>query len=659
LTVEVVKLPTVSGKLLLVEFTRRQGSQPPTGLVVDPSVTFHPRIPRLGNSNIMPKHDPYYADALDAIVETSERSDDDPFPDDEEENSHLPPPFEDGTNIGTSTSPQPLSLKDQKYHEINVEPMVQHGDISFPGSLSFGMLPETIVEALEEEDDSSHDDDDDSIILGNKENANANNSLRKEPSYRISPMAPKSTIGKLTQWASDFETGSVALFNFDADSSSSDDECTTPLRSDHSAISQSRSITIATNVDDEMLSWRLDPSESLSDWTICVKDLRSGTSTKYHVHRNMLAVGQRKSVFFVDLFKQRPTEAITEFFFCSDAVDYVPMVLDWMYIGDRAVQLSTESAPCLRYLAQCLGLRRLFDQSMEFMKADLSTGTLAAYYKKAILLEDQKILNVVARFFARMIEDIEADNELMQEMSPSFFLNILSQPGLDRPESLVHKNLLISSYCNDHRRSITQDEFLLLTDAKYLSRVHFGAAIQLFELELDVAPDHVEKNNRRMEATSLQKRCIEAIAPRWKEVVEIQREAVENILKRLPSFLVSMIMMEALQMAAQDLDQQTKQAESDSIDLRKRVKARVKAAYDKKIKEWHELCKQKDEQIQVRNQELSRFTRLPNAFDGRLGGSRSSTTLSAMPKLGTHLEAGYVLTCRKLGGTSFPLFYYK
>jgi hypothetical protein len=248
----------------------------------------------------------------------------------------------------------------------------------------------------------------------------------------------------------------------------------------------------------------------------------------------------------------------------------------------------------------------------------------------------------------------------MQEMKPSFFLNILSQPGLDSPESLVHKNVMISSYCNDHRRTITQDEFLLLTDTKYLSRVHYGAALQLLELELDLAPDNVAKTNHRdMKPTSLQKRCIEAIAPRWKEVVEIQRVAMENILKRLPSFLVSMIMMEALQMAAKDLDQQTKQAESEAIDLRKRVKARVKAAYDKKIKDWHELCKQKDEEIQVRNREMTRFIRLPNSFDGRLSVSRASTNLTAMPNLGTHEEAGYILTGRKLGGTSFPLFYYK
>mmetsp|Transcript_30657 Transcript_30657/g.45089 ORF Transcript_30657/g.45089 Transcript_30657/m.45089 type:complete len:213 (-) Transcript_30657:1058-1696(-) len=53
------------------------------------------------------------------------------------------------------------------------------------------------------------------------------------------------------------------------------------------------------------LLWRLDKGDSFSDWSLEVKvRKRDGCSkTTYHVHRSMLAAGQRKSGYFEALFK--------------------------------------------------------------------------------------------------------------------------------------------------------------------------------------------------------------------------------------------------------------------------------------------------------------------------------------------------------------------
>jgi len=62
--------------------------------------------------------------------------------------------------------------------------------------------------------------------------------------------------------------------------------------------------------DDELQTWKLDPQESHSDWTI---EIVSETTTEggkvttktdtYHVHKHVLSTGPRKSEYFTRLFQ--------------------------------------------------------------------------------------------------------------------------------------------------------------------------------------------------------------------------------------------------------------------------------------------------------------------------------------------------------------------
>jgi len=59
------------------------------------------------------------------------------------------------------------------------------------------------------------------------------------------------------------------------------------------------------NTDVDMLSWRVDPEESLSDWTIVVKTKRSDKAPQeYHVHKSVLGAGPRRSQYFANAFRQ-------------------------------------------------------------------------------------------------------------------------------------------------------------------------------------------------------------------------------------------------------------------------------------------------------------------------------------------------------------------
>ena len=60
---------------------------------------------------------------------------------------------------------------------------------------------------------------------------------------------------------------------------------------------------------DEKLSWRSDPLESHSDWTVVVKVERnakqavSEANSKYTVHKNTLGFGPRKSEYLATIFQ--------------------------------------------------------------------------------------------------------------------------------------------------------------------------------------------------------------------------------------------------------------------------------------------------------------------------------------------------------------------
>jgi len=79
---------------------------------------------------------------------------------------------------------------------------------------------------------------------------------------------------------------SVMMFDYDGE-----DEDTTTGHGDMSI----RSLPTVLSEDQSELTWRLDPSESMSDWTLRVVNKGTNTVDEYHLHRNILAVGKRRS----------------------------------------------------------------------------------------------------------------------------------------------------------------------------------------------------------------------------------------------------------------------------------------------------------------------------------------------------------------------------
>jgi hypothetical protein len=177
--------------------------------------------------------------------------------------------------------------------------------------------------------------------------------------------------------------------------------------------------------EEDELTWRLDPEQSLSDWTVILTHKITGEVKPYHLHKNILAVGPRKCDYFVGVFRKTKTQEIannkTEMSMEGPAFDCFPHFLDFVY-STGALELTSETATPLRHLAKCFGLKLMFKQATEFLLKDISLSNIITYYKHSVILVDEKITAMAAKHITKNIMKVEPAGELIKTMDPEFFL---------------------------------------------------------------------------------------------------------------------------------------------------------------------------------------------------------------------------------------------
>ena len=426
--------------------------------------------------------------------------------------------------------------------------------------------------------------------------------------------------------------------------------------------------------DDDELTWRLDPSLSMSDWTIVVVSKSSKMVDRYHVHKNMIAVGKRKSEYFVDIFRQKSKtgnrSSVTELILPDRAALSIPMLLDYIYSDEGALSLSSETAPGLRYLAQFFGIKGLFEVIMKFIQKDLSLKTLAAYYKGSKDLDDNKILGITSRHCARNIHLVELSHALIEVMDPEFFHRVLSNPALEKEKSL-HVSLLVAKYCQLHKDKLNGTMFLNLTSPECIPQVHHTAALSLLSMEADLVV--ATSLMSYMTMSSLQERCIKGLASNWRELTELDPARTAQVCRKLPSVVVTELLLKSLDHAKLDSNRHTstrvlvrreggKGKSKDDVLMKKEYQealVQLKSEYDEKTSHLQQLCYEKDKHIKGYYEELCRYQRLPNTPDGKLCLSGRSSQPTIMPDIGKHCSDGYVLSGKKKGSPKYPVFFYK
>jgi BTB/POZ domain len=488
-----------------------------------------------------------------------------------------------------------------------------------------------------------------------------------QPASLINFLQKPGTKQQVTELPSFDADSSVMMFDYDGEDN---DE-----GGDFSSSKNSVASLSYNGEEDDELTWRLDPSQSLSDWTITVVNKGTGTAEHYHVHKNLLAVGKRKSEYFAGIFREqrkaRSHSNVTKLILPDTAARMIPMLLDYIYSNESVLDLSSETATGLRYLAQFFGIRVLFERIMRFIQKDLSLKTLASYYKGSADLGDKKVLAIAARHCARNIHLIDQTHNLMEVMDPPFFCKVLSSPGSEGVEKVMHLSLLVAKYCELHKDRLDEPIFLKLTCEENLPQVHHRAALSLLSMEADLVV--ATSVMSLMSITSLQERCIKSLASHWRELTELDPERTTQVCRKLPSRVVTELLIKSLESAKKDGNRQgsarvlvkgsQKGAKpKDEATMKREYEdavAKIKAEFDEKMSHLQELCYEKDKHIKGYFEELGRYQRLPNTLEGKLVTSGRSVKPTLMPDVGKHSADGYLIVGKKKGSPKYPVFYYK
>jgi hypothetical protein len=312
------------------------------------------------------------------------------------------------------------------------------------------------------------------------------------------------------------------------------------------------------------IDWRLDPKSSYSDYTLeidAIFDESSGDSLidrkLYHVHKNILSVGRKKSELFAKLFQQRDITP-SPIKLPKLAADAIPYMLDYIY-GETtdSLEITTETATALFYLGEYFQVRQMQWDVLQFWQTNIIANehNYLTYYEHATVLNVQPIILAVARICAYQLLKLQTPEKIVQLASPQFWLQVL-QVTLTESDGIfmardvsVHVSTLTARVCN-RNSDMDAKLFQQLIEPNFLPYLDAQAAMTFLDLEDRFVCDRSEDK-----LSSLQDRCIDALSDSWQGGTW----ATDSFLKRQTALLVRELLVRSLSKARVSLLEQEKQ----------------------------------------------------------------------------------------------------
>mmetsp|Transcript_22284 Transcript_22284/g.52980 ORF Transcript_22284/g.52980 Transcript_22284/m.52980 type:complete len:267 (+) Transcript_22284:164-964(+) len=226
------------------------------------------------------------------------------------------------------------------------------------------------------------------------------------------------------------------------------------------------------------LSWRNDPLNNFSDWKLRIKiqedpeknEKVSGIVRRssnyldktYYVHRNIIAIGERRSGYFANLLHYGIDDGDRCFNIelCSKAVDFFPDLLDFMY-SSKAFELTTRNATALLFLSQAFQVFALERRVKVFIDEDIKLCNFAHYLSEALYFSEEAIA-------LKVIETCENEAmSLVKDATPSLDLKhikILRVPFL-------FTAIKAEKFCHNISSLLSHEQILLKTKKNIVQRL--------------------------------------------------------------------------------------------------------------------------------------------------------------------------------------------
>jgi hypothetical protein len=209
---------------------------------------------------------------------------------------------------------------------------------------------------------------------------------------------------------------------------------------------------------------------SFSDWKIRIK-IQNNRSKKegdeyspddsfvdrtYNVHRNILAIGERRSGYFANLLHYGIDDgnSSSDIELSSRAATYFPDLLDFMY-SSKAFDITTRNAIALLFLSQAFQVVSLETKVDKFIHEDIKLYNFGYYMSDALYFSDETIA-------LKVIDTCEKEAMLLFN-SPNIHLSsILNVPILSSVLKVEEKCKDMWSFLTQEKRSLQGQIFAKL-----------------------------------------------------------------------------------------------------------------------------------------------------------------------------------------------------
>mmetsp|Transcript_24773 Transcript_24773/g.54521 ORF Transcript_24773/g.54521 Transcript_24773/m.54521 type:complete len:377 (+) Transcript_24773:1-1131(+) len=307
---------------------------------------------------------------------------------------------------------------------------------------------------------------------------------------------------------------------------------------DYNSSSEGSSSDLSSVIDQrETPSWRLEPEESKSDWTMTIESVPEGIVSQYHVHKRILIKnGRKSSQFFERLFNDKSIRGTRAIKIHEDAACLIENMLDYMYSVEDKLQVTSESAVGLRHLSQFFGIRALAKKLTSFINEDICLENMDIYMDTTSAFDDLQTITLCADRCALEIGNIHPLSPLVAEMDPSFILAIVSSKKFNRKKQSKHMSHIMTGYFITQRGAIDGNVFEELTAEEYLPFIDLEAALPLLILETALVEDSTDELTH---LSSLQQRCIRGILPLFegaegRALNEAEKKSRKNAMQKVP-----------------------------------------------------------------------------------------------------------------------------
>jgi hypothetical protein len=361
---------------------------------------------------------------------------------------------------------------------------------------------------------------------------------------------------------------------------------------------------------DVPLTWRGDPSETMSDWTIVIVTEELQTIT-FHVHKSVLCYGPRQSRYIARLIlnqqsssssqkknKHRSTRTTKVELDQRDA-DNVPILLDFIYalgsynscsgtvatLSTSASTLTSTSlftAPSednclsleeithhnsvsLRHLARTFEIDSLMLAVNRFIQKDLNLKSGPKYLMEAAEYKDERLLESAQRLCTDNFEQLDIKN-LVKLPAHIFRSLIMSLENYEEDDDKLSQFMseVVCRYLEKYPNLLSAELLLELTDSLLMPCLASEAAIGFTALikKLDVN----ETELHWTELVELSRRCAKAVVQEYgwndfsvtaavDEYLGNAREGPAQVVSRTDSLLFATSFAAALEQAQDDYEQ--------------------------------------------------------------------------------------------------------